>query len=65
MEISGIFEDLVQDISSIKDETQVITTILMGAVQGSKKFFSPAQRDAVFSDGRCQVLECISTMHLL
>jgi hypothetical protein len=34
-------------------------------VQGSREFFLAAQREAVFSDGGCEVLECRSTSHYL
>jgi hypothetical protein len=32
-------------------------------VQGSREFFPAAQREAVSSDGGCEVLECRSTTH--
>jgi hypothetical protein len=47
VEISGVLEDLLPDISSISDETPVIITVLMCTVQGSRKFFPAAQGEAV------------------
>jgi hypothetical protein len=43
----------------------VIITFCYGTVQGSSEFFLAVQREAVFSDGGCEGLECKRTTHYL
>jgi hypothetical protein len=52
---------LPPDIYSINDEISVIITFLIWR----REFFLAAQREAVFSNGGCEVLECRSTTYYL
>jgi hypothetical protein len=52
---------LPPDIYRINDEISVIITFLIWR----REFFLAAQREAVFSNGGCEVLECRSTTHHL